>query len=110
MTIVTKSDCEWRYTLKQEVGMSSKNTQDTIEVLQRKIDGINIQIQQARDRQQDDLVAGLQQDVDLLNKEMQRLQTQLQKELQEERDKQIEEAKQQQKADDKDSMMEKLLG
>ena len=90
--------------------MSSKNTQDTIEVLQRKIEGINIQIQQARDRQQDDLVAGLQQDVELLNKEMQRLQTQLQKELQEERDKQIEEAKQQQKADDKGSMMEKLLG
>ena len=89
--------------------MSSEDTQNAIAKLQSDIDALQKEIEQANDRNQPEVVAGLQQRIKEHTDQITRLQSQYQQEIKQEQEEAVKKAQAEQKKDDADGFIEMCL-
>jgi uncharacterized protein YPO0396 len=89
--------------------MSSQDIQNTITQQQNDIAALQTQIQQANDRNQPDMVPGLQQRLNEHNAQLQRLNGELTKAMEKEREEAVKKAQLEQKKEDADGFIEKMM-
>jgi predicted nucleic acid-binding Zn-ribbon protein len=89
---------------------SVKEIEDTIALEQNKLDAIQDQIQQARDRDQIDLAESLQQQMTEHSDQISRLQSELPGAIEKEKQDAAEQAKKEQKKEDRGIGISDLLG